>query len=129
MMGGSSVGWVTKFLDGVQQNWAGQCEIVGGVGLSCRGTICNGQWSLLIPAGDLGVLRAPQQVQGRTLVGVQVAMPLEAPGILHVLVAENGLNIRRSCSLPYYKRDQNCISNAICHFSLFYNCLVKKKTE
>ena len=27
-MGGSSVGWVIKFLGGVQRNWAGQCEIV-----------------------------------------------------------------------------------------------------
>ena len=35
-MGGSSVGRVIKLLGGVQQNWAGQCEIVGGVGLSCR---------------------------------------------------------------------------------------------
>ena len=31
-MGGSSVGRVIKFLGGVQQNWAGQREIVGGVG-------------------------------------------------------------------------------------------------
>ena len=35
-MGGSSVGWVIKFLGGVQQNRAVQCEIVGGVGLSCQ---------------------------------------------------------------------------------------------
>ena len=36
-MGVLSVGRVLKFLGGVQQNWAGQCEIIGGVGLSCRG--------------------------------------------------------------------------------------------
>ena len=35
-MGGSSVGRVIKFLGGVQQNWAGQCEIVSEVGLPCR---------------------------------------------------------------------------------------------
>ena len=35
-MGGSSVGRFIKFLGEVQQNWAGQCDIVGGVGLSCR---------------------------------------------------------------------------------------------
>ena len=35
-MGGSSVGRVIKLLSGVQQNWAGQCKTVGGVGLSCR---------------------------------------------------------------------------------------------
>ena len=35
-MGGSSVGRFIKILGGVQQNWAGQYEIVGGVGLSCR---------------------------------------------------------------------------------------------
>ena len=34
-MGGSSVGRVIKVFGGVQQNWAGQCKIVGGVGLSC----------------------------------------------------------------------------------------------
>ena len=82
-------------MGGVQQNWAGQCEIVGGVGLSCRGTICNDQRSLLIPAVGLGVLRAPQQVQGRILVEVQVAKPLEASGILHFLVAENGLKYQK----------------------------------
>ena len=31
-MGGSSAGWVIKFLGGLQQNWAGQCEVVGGGG-------------------------------------------------------------------------------------------------
>ena len=30
-MGGSSVGRVIKFLGVVQQNWADQCEIFGGV--------------------------------------------------------------------------------------------------
>ena len=35
LMGGLSVGPVIKFLDGVQQSWVGQCEIDGGVGLSC----------------------------------------------------------------------------------------------
>ena len=32
----SSVGPVIKFLGGVQQIWAGQCDIVGGVRLSCQ---------------------------------------------------------------------------------------------
>ena len=48
-MGGLSVGWVIKFMGGIKQNWAGQCEIVDWVGLSY-------QRSLLIPAGGLGVL-------------------------------------------------------------------------
>ena len=34
-MGGSSVARVIKFLGGVPQDWAGQCQIVGWVGLSC----------------------------------------------------------------------------------------------
>ena len=46
-MGGSSVGRVIKFLGGVKQNWAGQCEVVGG-GRAI--VICNDQQSLLIPA-------------------------------------------------------------------------------
>ena len=37
LMGGSSFGRVIMFLGGVQQNWADQCEIVGGVGLPCPG--------------------------------------------------------------------------------------------
>ena len=52
-------------MGGVQQNWAGQCEIVGGVGLSCRGTICNVPRALLISAGVLGVLRAPPAGPGQ----------------------------------------------------------------
>ena len=54
-MGASSVGRVIKFLGRVQQNWAGQCEIVGGVGLSCQRhdmqrptVIANSSW---VPVG------------------------------------------------------------------------------
>ena len=35
-MGGSTVGRVTKFWAGYRKIGRGQCEIVGGVGLSCR---------------------------------------------------------------------------------------------
>ena len=50
LIGGSSVGWVIKFLGWVQQNWAGQSEIVGMTGLSCRRN--DMQWSW--PSGSRG---------------------------------------------------------------------------
>ena len=87
--------WEVRLLGGVQQNWAGQCETVGGVGLSCLRH--NMQWPTVIANsswGTLGVVRS-QRVQGRALVGVQGAKPLEAPGISHFLVAENGLKYKK----------------------------------
>ena len=55
-MGGSSVGRVIKILGGVQQNWAGQCEIVGGYGYRAIVLIPGGRAIVLIPAGGLGEL-------------------------------------------------------------------------
>ena len=76
LMGGSSVGRVIKFLGGVQRNWAGQCEIVGGVG------------SLLIPAGGLAGAVSPPAGPEQSPGG---GAGRKAPGISHFLVAENGL--------------------------------------
>ena len=69
-MGGLSVRWVIKYLGGVQQNWGGQCEIVGRIGVSCRrGTIWNDQRSLLIPAGGLGRCEPPSGSRAESLWG------------------------------------------------------------
>ena len=89
------MGGFIKFLDGVQQNWAGQREIVGGVGLSCRSTICNDQRSLLIPVGGMGGAVSPLAGPGQSPGGCPGAKPLEAPGISHFLVAENGLKYQK----------------------------------
>ena len=81
MTGGSSVGRVLKFLGGVQQNWAGQCEIVGGVGLSRRRH--DMQLATVIANSSWGRCEPPSGSRGL------------APGILHFLVADSGLKYQK----------------------------------
>ena len=52
------------------------------------GAICNDQRSLPLTTGGLEVLQAPQQVQGRTLVGVLEEKLLEALKPLHFVGSE-----------------------------------------
>ena len=85
LTGGSSVGRILKFLGGVQQNWAGQCEIVGGVGLSRRRH--DMQLATVIANSGWGRCEPPSGSRG--------AKHLEAPGISHFLVAENGLKYQK----------------------------------
>ena len=46
LMGGSSVGRVIKLLSGVQQNCAGQCEIVGGGGGGVRAIVPEARYAM-----------------------------------------------------------------------------------
>ena len=70
---------------------------------------------------------SPQQLQGRALVGGRGAKALEAPGISHFLVAENGLKYQKILQFTVLQKRPKCISNPVCHSALFYNCLFKKK--
>ena len=58
--------------------------------VSAKGTICNEHTCRSLPgaAGGLGGAVSPQWVQGRALVGVQVAKPLEALAILQYKVSK-----------------------------------------
>ena len=120
LMGGSSVRRVIKFLGGVQQNWAGQCEMLAGraVVSETRYAMTNDQRSLLIPELGSGPGQSSGGVQGQSpwkLLNFEFSSSWEWPKISkHPTVYSTTKETKIAFPLQ-------------CHFSLFYNCLVRKR--